>query len=69
MIYGVFIGTKWGMTCNKRQAIQAVKGAGMGEVRELADCPEISHYDHPTFHILSRFIYAKPKSTLMAANN
>lgn len=51
-LYGVFRGSKWGMTRNKRRALQAAKKHG-AEVRAM-DLPESNGaWDYPTFYLLS----------------
>ena len=62
-LYGVFCGTKWGMTRNKRVAIRATKAQAKktglpAEVRALTDCDEIGAYDSPTFRVLSERVFA-----------
>ena len=61
-LYGVFAGSKFGMTWNKRVAIREAKRLG-GTVRYMAD-PESSYWDGPTFRVSSRPLdveTAKPK--------
>lgn len=62
-IYGVFWGSKWGMTRNKKVAIDACKGKDGATVRAKNDTPEIHAYDRPTFWALSDQIWPKVKDT------
>ena len=62
MAYGVFIGSKFGITTNKRTAIRAVRNAGRGTVRAITwgfycDC---SAWDGPTFAAQSDFVFGNP---------
>jgi hypothetical protein len=58
-IYGVFVGSRWALTRNLRQAVKAMErevvrqGAAFGEVRGKADGAEYPSYDSPTFRVLS----------------
>lgn len=54
-LYGVFVGGKWGMTTNKRTALQAAK-EGRGYVRSLPYAGACSSYDAPTFKVLSDLV-------------
>ncbi len=56
-LYGVFWGTKWGMTRNKRVAITEAKKRDGATVRAKNDTPEIGSYDMPTFWALSDQIW------------
>lgn len=58
--YGVFHGTKWGITTNKKTAITFAKNAPVfAEVRRKRF--DYSAYDAPTFYVLSDRIYANDK--------
>ncbi len=59
MLYGVFTGSKFGITRNKKQAIAHVNKHG-GEVRAIRyHRGESTSYDAPTFRVLSDRIYGK----------
>ncbi len=51
-IYGIFVGTKWGMTTSKALAIRLGQVA-KGEVRSVNDTPEHMSWDMPTFYTCS----------------
>jgi len=50
-LYGVFVGSKWGMTRNKRLALRTAK-KHRGEVRSMPE-PESTYWDLPTFYVCS----------------
>lgn len=52
-LYGVFVGDRWGMTTNRKQALAAAK-EGKGYVRSMGYAGSCSSYDAPTFRVLSR---------------
>lgn len=53
-LYGVFIRSKWALTCDRAQAVRTLVKSGLpGEVRELQDDPAYSSFDAPTFRVLS----------------
>lgn len=54
MLYGVFVGTKWGMTRNRRVAIKAAREA-RGQVRVMEE-PESVYWDMPTFYACSTLV-------------
>lgn len=54
--YGVFIGSKWGITNNKRVALRAVIRAGHGEVRAMERTN--SRLDWSSFCIRSQRIFS-----------
>jgi hypothetical protein len=68
-LYGVFCGTKWGMTYSKRTAIRATKAqmkkTGLeGEVRAMND-PSSSSWDSPTFRVCSERIWPSPAPAVL----
>jgi hypothetical protein len=67
-LYGVFIGSKFGMCRNRKVAIKAVKKAGDGMVRSM-DLPHTRYWDRPTFYACSDPVYVlcanRPEYLLM----
>ena len=64
-VYGVFIGTKWGVTTSKKEARAAVAAAGEGEVRRMpwgqyTDTGCSYGWDAPTFALLSDPLTEEP---------
>lgn len=51
-LYGVFVGSKWGMTTNRKQAIAAAK-EGRGYVRSMPYPSDASSWDVATFRVCS----------------
>jgi hypothetical protein len=60
-LYGVFLGSKWGMTRDREVALQAARGFDGAEVREVASYSEADAWDAPTFRALSDRIYPTPQ--------
>jgi hypothetical protein len=49
-VYGVFLGSKWGITSSKKKALQAIKvGAGFIRVMSYAAYKDSGGWDAPTF--------------------
>lgn len=51
-LYGVFVGDRWGMTTNKREALRAAK-EGKGYVRRMPYPRDTGSWDSPTFQVCS----------------
>lgn len=51
-LYAVFVGTRWGMTTRKAEAIAAAK-KGKGYVRSMPYRDASSSWDAPTFRVCS----------------
>lgn len=58
-VYGIFNGTKFALSANKRRAIKCAKASANhynhpSELRVFKNCgPEYTGFDYPTFRILS----------------
>ena len=68
-LYGCFVGTKWGLTYNKAEAIRATKKemrrTGLeGEVRAMNDASSDS-WDSPTFRVCSDRIWPTPAPAVL----
>lgn len=57
-LYGVFIGTKWAMGCNKRQALALAKREKgyVGVIRDAYGYGTPSAWDAPTFRVTMTLI-------------
>lgn len=51
-LYGVFAGGKWGMTTNKKNAMEQAK-KHQGEVRVMPYPQDTHAWDYPTFRVCS----------------
>lgn len=51
-LYAVFVGSRWGMTTNRKQALAAAK-EGKGYVRSMPYSSDSSSFDAPTFRVCS----------------
>ena len=51
-LYGVFVGSKWGMVTNKKLALKEAK-KHKGEVRAMPYPKDTSAWDYPTFYVCS----------------
>jgi hypothetical protein len=58
-LYGVFWGSKWGMTFDRAAAFSAVEGKAGATIRAMPD-PEATDWDAPTFRVCSDQIYPEP---------
>jgi hypothetical protein len=56
LLYGVFLGSRWGMTRNREAALNAARGVAGAEVRAMPE-PDSTSWDAPTFRLLSDQIY------------
>jgi hypothetical protein len=55
-LYGVFAGTKWGMTTLKRVALRAARKVN-GEVRAMPYPRDTGYWDLPTFYVCSERVF------------
>lgn len=54
-LYGIFVGSTWAMTRNRRIADRKARQVG-GYVVRVTDAPEYHSFDAPTFRVLGDLV-------------